>query len=324
MDMLVLFTVITLLFLRVDAHAHTLDHQEIKSSVLDADISFSSRRTSANVEDLVPDAAGSSSLGHDASLEKAIHGKVLRSNMEVVASTFVSAAVESPLSSVSSPEILSFSPCDEEASSSVATRYRESDAASSSSSRDEAGIIGNIEPTAACSNFGSTFTAAVASDSSSDVATSGQSPATDKPTFQSFTDGSRYSAGTVEPKQEQEVVESTSLEVSALPRQITDSRRKAYISTSTSTHSGDEAILPADQLSSSTNEGNDTSNTNSALFYSFLVLGIAGLVCAVLVYIIKWRVTARNSIMTPTSPATWSPPPSEVHVVMHRRKVVVL
>ncbi|CAI5746115.1 unnamed protein product [Peronospora destructor] len=326
MNKLVLSTVITLL-LRV-AQVHTRDHHEIKSSVLDADISSS--RTIAYAENLVPDATGSSSSSHDASFQEAIHGKMLRSNIEAIASTFnlsVSAAIESPLSSVSTPELLFSSPCDEGASSSVATRYRDSDGASSSSLRDKAGIIGDIEPTAACSrsNFKSIFIlrpAAVASVSSSDVTSSCQSTATEKTTFQFFSDGSSDSVGTVESKQEQMVVESTSLEVSALPQQITDSSTTAYISTST--HPGNDTISLADHPASSTNEGNETSSSNSALFYSFFVLGIAGLVCAVLVYSIKWRVTARNSIMTPTSPTTWTPPSSEVHIVMHSRNVAVL
>ncbi|CAI5740842.1 unnamed protein product [Peronospora destructor] len=312
MNKLVLSTVITLL-LRV-AQVHTRDHHEIKSSVLDADISSS--RTIAYAENLVPDATGSSSSSHDASFQEAIHGKMLRSNIEAIASTFnlsVSAAIESPLSSVSTPELLFSSPCDEGASSSVATRYRDSDGASSSSLRDKAGIIGDIEPTAACSrsNFKSIFIlrpAAVASVSSSDVTSSCQSTATEKTTFQFFSDGSSDSVGTVESKQEQMVVENSST--------------TAYISTST--HPGNDTISLADHPASSTNEGNETSSSNSALFYSFFVLGIAGLVCAVLVYSIKWRVTARNSIMTPTSPTTWTPPSSEVHIVMHSRNVAVL
>ena len=320
MDMLVLITVITLL-LQVDAQAHTLGHQEIKSSVLDADISFSSSRTIANVEDLV------SSSSHDASLEEAMRGKMLRSNT-AVATTFnsnVSTATEFPLSNVSPPELLPSNLCHEEASSSVATRYRDSDAASSSSSRNDADIIGNIEPTAACSrlNFKNIVIfrkAAVNSASASDVPTSGQSTSTETTSFQSFSDGSSYSAGTVEPKQEQVVVESTSLEVSALPRQITDSSKTAYISTSTA----NEARLSAGQLASRTNDENDTSSSNGTLFYTFLVLGVAGLVCAVLASSIQWRANPRNSIMTPPPLATWTPPPSEVHIVMRSRNVAVL
>uniref|UniRef100_A0AAV1V1H1 Mid2 domain-containing protein n=1 Tax=Peronospora matthiolae TaxID=2874970 RepID=A0AAV1V1H1_9STRA len=337
MDKSALSTIIVLLFL-LAAQAHALECQEI--TMPSRAHGFVS--TIQTEEDLVRDAGRelqsttSSYEGHDAKNVGAARSAVRCSEPESSTTTSstnrtASDAAEPPqLTRARSPTLVSSSINEVNVTSNVATRFQDSNE-TVIGSRSESGVstVGTVKLNSTAAPQAS-VSSSTPLPSSPVYKIANSQPEEAAPTVD---DNIPYhSSKTLDPSIERMPVKSSFLELSSSPTQVEDGGARTSVSSPTSkeTVSTGKASV-ADQSASSAQTKVDprgsTSSSSSAtnlLFYSCLVVGVAGLVGAVLAYSIEWRAGAKDSDGTSMHATTWPSRPSEVHVVMDGRNFAIL
>uniref|UniRef100_M4BJA7 RxLR effector candidate protein n=1 Tax=Hyaloperonospora arabidopsidis (strain Emoy2) TaxID=559515 RepID=M4BJA7_HYAAE len=338
MDKSALSTIIVLLLL-LAAQVHALECQEITTPSRGANGFVSTIRTE---EDLVRDAGRElqsttrSYADHDAKTVGAARSAVRCSEPESSTTTSspnrtVSDAAEPPqLTRTRSPKLLPSSINEVNVTSNVATRFQDSnETVIDSRSKSGVSTVRNVKSNSTAAPQASILSNTPLPSSAVHKITSSQ-PEEAAQTINN--DVAHPSSSTLNTSVERVPVKSSFLELSSSPTQVKDGAARTSVSSPTSkeTVSTGKASL-ADQSASSAQTKVDprgsTSSSSSAtklLFYSCLVVGVAGLVGAVLAYSIEWRVGAKDSDGTSMHSTTWSSRPSEVHVVMDGRNFAIL
>ncbi|KAG2774647.1 hypothetical protein PC129_g1507 [Phytophthora cactorum] len=360
MDNHVLFVVIALLLLvAVQAREATSSSSTgTGSSIVDVSPSHITVNTGGSSHLIAVNRQGtspeSSSSSHEATTVEADSGELLSINTDhpplPSASNSELASGSAAFAGVSSPSLppLFYSSTDAARSSTVSPEsiqvlYRTDAAmhirganAGGSASNDETGIVGDAESFTSSRSDSESAVSIVYVSSISSSSSFSEDASQSTATIDIFDGASSYSAGTVAPNTERTAIQSTALELSTSPDQV---ETTSPPSTST-TYYGKKKTSTTDQATSS-NQVNDidghtsdltSSNTNSPIVYACVVLGVAGLIGAVIHAKRKhhssdeWRATSEASVVTPhmSRRAAWVPPDSRVRVIIDKNNIALL